>query len=39
MSNLNQITHNLRDSVDDLAEGWQQLWNKGKNAITRFSEQ
>ena len=37
MSNLNQITHNLRDSVDHLAEGWQQLWNKGKNAITRFT--
>jgi HSP20 family molecular chaperone IbpA len=37
MSNLNQITHNLRDSVDHLAEGWQQMWNKGKNAITRFT--
>jgi len=39
MSNLNQITHNLRDSVDHLADGWQQLWNKGKNAITRFTPQ
>lgn len=39
MSNLSQITHNLRDSVDHLAEGWQQLWNKGRNAITRFTPQ
>lgn len=37
MSTLDRLTSNLRDTVDHLAEGWQELWQKARNAITRFS--
>lgn len=37
MSRLDRITHNLRDTVDHLAEGWQEIWQMARNAITRFT--
>jgi HSP20 family protein len=37
MSKLDRLTNNFRDTVDYLAEGWQELWNNTRNAITRFT--
>ena len=37
MSTFDRISNNLRDTVDHLAEGWQEMWNKARNAITRFT--
>jgi len=37
MSALDRLTHNFRDTVDHLAEGWQELWRKARSAITRFT--
>lgn len=39
MSALDRLTSNLRETVDQLAEGWQELWQKARNAITRFTPQ
>lgn len=37
MSGLDKLTSNLRDTVDHLAEGWQEFWHKARAAITRFT--
>jgi HSP20 family protein len=37
MSRFEKFAHNLRESVDGLAEGWQDLWQKARNAVTRFT--
>ncbi len=37
MSTFDRITNNLRDTADYLADGWQELWSKARNAITRFT--
>ncbi len=36
MAGLDRLTHNLKDTVDQLAEGWQEIWHKARNAIIRF---
>lgn len=37
MTTLNKLSDSVRESLDALAEGWQDLWNKARNAITRFT--
>lgn len=37
MSRFETLAQNLRDSLDGLAEGWQDLWQKARNALTRFT--
>jgi HSP20 family protein len=37
MSNLNRIPEAVRDTLDVVAEGWQEMWSKARNAITRFT--
>ena len=37
MSRFEGFTHTLRESLDTLSEGWQELWHKARNAITRFT--
>ena len=37
MSTFNKITDTVRESLDVLAEGWHDLWNKARHAITRFT--
>ena len=37
MATFDKLTHNLRDTVDHLAEGWQEIWQQARNAITRFT--
>lgn len=37
MSRFEELTHNLRESLDGLAEGFQDLWHKARNAVTRFT--
>ena len=37
MSTLDKISHNLRDTVDQLAEGWQEFWQRARSAIIRFT--
>ncbi len=37
MSLFNQMSHNIRDTVDNISDGWQHLWNKARNAITHFT--
>ncbi len=37
MSTLDRLTNNFRDTVDYLADGWQELWHKTRNAITHFT--
>lgn len=37
MNTLNKLSDSVRESLDALAEGWQDLWNKARNAITRFT--
>lgn len=37
MAMLEQVTHNLRDTFENITEGWNQLWHKSKNSITRFT--
>jgi HSP20 family protein len=37
MSTLNKITDTVRESLDVLAEGWQDLWHKARHAITHFT--
>jgi HSP20 family protein len=37
MTTLNRLSDSVRESLDALAEGWQDLWSKARNAITRFT--
>lgn len=37
MSRFEEFTHTLRESLDNLTEGWQDLWNKARNSVTRFT--
>lgn len=37
MSAFNKLTETVRESIDVLAEGWQDLWNRARHAITRFT--
>ncbi|MBD3647441.1 MAG: Hsp20/alpha crystallin family protein [Pseudomonadales bacterium] len=37
MATLEQLTHNLKDTFENIAEGWQHLWHKARNSITRFT--
>ena len=37
MSRFEILTSSLRESLDSLADGWQELWQKARNALTRFS--
>jgi len=37
MSAIDRFTHNMKETVDYLAEGWQELWRKARSAITRFT--
>ncbi len=34
---LNKISESVRETLDTLAEGWQDVWNKARAAITRFT--
>lgn len=36
-SPINRLTDTVRESLDVLAEGWQDLWNRARHAITRFT--
>ena len=37
MARLNSISDTVRESLDTLAEGWHEFWNRARNAITRYS--
>jgi len=37
MARLEQLTHNLRDTFENITEGWQHLWHTARNSITRFT--
>lgn len=37
MARLEQLTHNLRDTFENITEGWQHLWQTARNSITRFT--
>lgn len=37
MSRFEEFTGAVRESIDSLAEGWQDLWHKARNAVTRFT--
>lgn len=37
MSTFEQLTSNLRDTFDHVSEGWQHMWSKARNAVTRFT--
>ena len=37
MSRLEELTEGLRGSLDVLTDGWQELWHKARNALTRFT--
>ena len=37
MTTLNRISDSVAASLDVLAGGWQDLWNKAWHAITRFT--
>ena len=37
MSTLEHFSQNLREGLDSLTEGWHQLWQKTRQAITRFT--
>lgn len=37
MSSFNKIGESVRESLDVLAEGWQDMWNRARHAITRFT--
>ena len=39
MTTLHRLSESVRDTLDILAEGWQELWHKARNAITRFSSE
>lgn len=37
MATLEQLTHNLKDTFENITEGWQHLWHRARNSITRFT--
>lgn len=37
MNTFEQFTHNIKDTFDHVSEGWQHLWSKARNAVTRFT--
>lgn len=37
MSSFDKLSDTVRESLDSLADGWQDLWNKARSAITRFT--
>lgn len=37
MSGLDRITHNIRETVDHLAEGWNEFWHKARAALTHYT--
>lgn len=37
MATLDRLSHTVRDTLDVLAEGWHEVWNKARGAITRFT--
>lgn len=37
MSRFEGFTNSLRESLDSLADGWQELWQKARTALTRFT--
>lgn len=37
MSRFEAFTQSLRESLDTLADGWQELWQKARSALTRFT--
>ncbi|MCB1643848.1 MAG: Hsp20/alpha crystallin family protein [Pseudomonadales bacterium] len=37
MNTLEQLSHNLKETLEGLSEGWHHLWQKARSAITRFT--
>lgn len=37
MSALDRLSSSVKESLETLAEGWQDLWQKARHAITRFT--
>ena len=37
MSTLEDLPHALKDTLANITDGWQQLWQKARNSITYFS--
>ncbi len=37
MTTLDRISDTVRDTIDVIADGWQDVWNKARAAITRFT--
>lgn len=37
MSTLSKLSSGVKESLDSLAEGWQDLWGRARQAITKFS--
>ena len=37
MTNWDNITHNVKDTLESLSEGFQELWSKARNSITHFT--
>jgi HSP20 family protein len=37
MATRDNIAHNVKDTLESLAEGWQELWSKARNSITHFT--
>ena len=37
MNNLNQLSHSLKDTLENVTDGWQHLWQRARNAITHFT--
>tara|TARA_R110002072_G_scaffold2252_2_gene18566 strand:- start:26601 stop:27092 length:492 start_codon:yes stop_codon:yes gene_type:complete len=37
MSKFEAFRANLRESIDHVADGWQDLWGQARNALTRFT--
>lgn len=37
MSSFDKLSDTVRESLDSLTDGWQDLWTKARNAITRFT--
>jgi HSP20 family protein len=37
MATWENITHSVRETLEQLAEGWQEIWQKSRGAITHFT--
>ncbi len=37
MSTFENLSNNIREGLDHLAEGWQHLWHKARQSITRYT--